>query len=99
MYDERLVKAAQEGDEAAFAALYDRAADSVFDFCWWLTGDADEAARLVEEAFVLAARNLDELSDPSQVRPWLLAIAADHAVADEEEGVLKSGWGLPGQGA
>jgi DNA-directed RNA polymerase specialized sigma24 family protein len=92
MYDERLVRAAQEGDEAAFAALYDRAVDSVYDLCWSLTGDATEAARLVEAAFVLAARNLDQLSDPSQVRPWLLAIAGDQALADDRDGILRSGW-------
>ena len=92
MYDERLVRAAQEGDEAAFAALYDRAVDSVYDLAWSLTGDADESARLVETAFVLAARNLDQLTDPSQVRPWLLAIVGDLALADEQDGVLRSGW-------
>ena len=96
MYDARLVRAAQEGDEAAFAALYDRAIDSVYDLCWWLTGDAEESARLVEEAFVLAAQNLGELTDPSQVRPWLLAIAADRALSDDAEGVLKSGWPAAG---
>ncbi|MHB8467934.1 MAG: RNA polymerase sigma factor, partial [Acidimicrobiales bacterium] len=92
MYDERLVRAAQEGDEAAFAALYDRAVDSVYDLAWSITGDAGEAARLVQAAFVLAARNLEQLTDPSQVRPWLLAIAGDQALADDQEGVLLSGW-------
>jgi DNA-directed RNA polymerase specialized sigma24 family protein len=95
MYDERLVRAAQEGDEAAFAALYDRAIDSVYGLCWSLTGDSGEASRLVTDAFVLAAQNLGELSDPSQVRPWLLAIAADRTLSDDEEGVLVSGWPSP----
>jgi len=54
MYATRLGLAAQEGDDAAFAALYDRNAAALYDFCWALTGDDAEAARMVEDAFVLA---------------------------------------------
>ena len=83
MYDTKLVIAAQEGDEAAFAALFDRNVDAVYDLCWALTGDAAEACRMVEDAFVLAARHIDEITDASQVRPWLLAIARDRALTED----------------
>src|SRR5579864_4910081 len=100
MYDTRLVVAAQEGDEAAFAALYDRNADAVYDFCWALTGDEHEASRMVEDAFVLAARHIDDITDASQVRPWLLAIARDRALADDQAGQLDTAWGtVPAAGA
>jgi len=100
MYDEKLVRAAQDGDEAAFAAVYDRYSDAVHDLCWSLIGDAAEAARFVEDTFVLAARHLDELSDATQVRAWLLAIARDRIVTEDEQGTLRSGWatGHPGGG-
>ncbi|GAC1588524.1 MAG: hypothetical protein NVS3B21_04370 [Acidimicrobiales bacterium] len=94
MYDTKLVRAAQDGDEAAFAAIYDRSADAVYDFCWSLIGDVDEAARIVEETMVLAARHLGELSDPSQVRAWLLAIARDRILSEDDQGTLRAGWGL-----
>ncbi|HVM67708.1 MAG TPA: hypothetical protein VMU14_22735 [Acidimicrobiales bacterium] len=93
MYDTKLVVAAQEGDDAAFAALYDRNADAVYDFCCALAGDEQEACRMVEEAFVLAARHIDDITDASQVRPWLLAIARDRALADDEAGTLQTAWG------
>lgn len=93
MYDEKLVRAAQQGDEAAFAAIYDRSADAVYDLCWSLIGDADEAARIVEDTFVLAARHLNDLSDASQVRAWLLAIARDRILTEDERGTLRFGWG------
>jgi DNA-directed RNA polymerase specialized sigma24 family protein len=93
MYDTRLVVAAQEGDDAAFAALYDRHAETVYDFCWALAGDEQEASRMVEDAFVLAARHIDDVTDASQVRPWLLAIARDRALADDEAGELHTAWG------
>jgi len=94
MYDTRLVIAAQEGDDAAFAALYDRNAEALYDFCWALTGDDAEATRMVEDAFVLAARHIDEITDASQVRPWLLAIARDRALAEDEAGTLHTAWGM-----
>ena len=93
MYDEKLVRAAQQGDEAAFAAIYDRAADAVYDLCWSLVGDAEEAGRIVEDTFVLAARHLQGLSDASQVRAWLLAIARDRILNEDEQGTLRPGWG------
>jgi DNA-directed RNA polymerase specialized sigma24 family protein len=93
MYDTKLVIAAQEGDEAAFAALFDRNVEAVYDLCWALTGDEAEASRLVQDAFVLAARHIDEITDASQVRPWLLAIARDRALAEDEAGVLRTAWG------
>src|SRR5581483_4158922 len=100
MYDTRLVVAAQEGDDAAFAALYDRNAEAVYDFCWALAGDQHEASRMVEDAFVLAARHIDDVTDASQVRPWLLAIARDRALADDEAGELQTAWGTrPAVGA
>jgi len=100
MYDTKLVIAAQEGDEAAFAALFDRNVDAVYDLCWALTGDAAEACRMVEDAFVLAARHIDEITDASQVRPWLLAIARDRALTEDEAGILHTAWGTrPAVGA
>jgi len=93
MYDEKLVRAAQQGDEAAFAAIYDRSADAVYDLCWSLIGDAEEAARIVEDTFVLAARHLNDLSDASQVRAWLLAIARDRILNEDERATLRFGWG------
>jgi DNA-directed RNA polymerase specialized sigma24 family protein len=93
MYDTRLVSAAQHGDEAAFAALYDRNADRVYDLCWALVGDRQEVARLVTDVFTLAARHLEQITEASQMGPWLLAIARDRVLAEDDAGSLHSGWG------
>lgn len=93
MYDNRLLIAAQQGDEAAFAALYDRNVEGIYDFCWALTGDTGEASRLVGDVFALAARHLRDIVDASQLRPWLLAIARDRVLTEDEAGTLRSGWG------
>jgi RNA polymerase sigma factor (sigma-70 family) len=92
--DAQLVRAARTGDRGAFAAIYDRYADRLHDFCWGLLRDRDEAADATQDAFVVAAERLGQLRDPERLRPWLYAVARSQAlrrlrarsrVAPEEE--------------
>jgi hypothetical protein len=48
--DAELVAAAMAGDRGAFAAIYDRYADRLHDFCWSLLRDRDEAADATERS-------------------------------------------------
>jgi RNA polymerase sigma factor (sigma-70 family) len=72
--DAELVGAAAAGDRAAFAEIYDRYANRLYDFCIGIVGDRD-AADCVQEAFYHAAVDLPKLRDPDKLRPWLYAIA------------------------
>jgi len=92
--DAELVRAATAGDGGAFAAIYDRYADRLHDFCWGLLRDRDEAADATQDAFLVAAERLGQLRDPERLRPWLYAVARSQAlrrirarsrVAPEEE--------------
>jgi RNA polymerase sigma factor (sigma-70 family) len=92
--DAQLVRAATAGDRNAFAAVYDRYADRLHDFCWGLLRDRDEAADATQDAFLVAAERLGQLRDPERLRPWLYAVARSQAlrrlrarsrVAPEEE--------------
>ena len=56
--DERLVRAFAAGDTAAFDALVVRYKDMVYTMCYYLLGDADEAADQAQEAFVKVYRSL-----------------------------------------
>ncbi|MDQ4096272.1 MAG: sigma-70 family RNA polymerase sigma factor, partial [Actinomycetota bacterium] len=75
MEDAALVLAARAGDRDALAAIYDRYADRLHDYCWSILRDRDEAADAFHEAFVVAAQRLGQLRDPEKLRPWLYAIA------------------------
>jgi len=77
--DAELVAAAMAGDRGAFAAIYDRYADRLHDFCWSLLRDRDEAADATQDAFLLAAERLGQLRDPERLRPWLYAVARSQA--------------------
>ncbi|MEX0663598.1 MAG: sigma-70 family RNA polymerase sigma factor [Acidimicrobiia bacterium] len=73
--DAELVTATRSGDQAAFAAIYDRYADRLHDFCHSVLRDRHEAADAMQDTFVLAAQRLGQLRDPEKLRPWLFAIA------------------------
>src|SRR5512132_107911 len=77
--DAELVRAATAGDRGAFAAIYDRYADRLHDFCWSVLRDREEAADASQDAFVAAAERLGQLRDPERLRPWLYAAARTQA--------------------
>ena len=78
--DAELVLAATAGDRGAFAAIYDRYADRLHDFCWSVLRDRDEAADATQDAFLVAAERLGQLRDPERLRPWLYAVARSQAL-------------------
>ncbi len=75
MDDATLVVAARDGDRDAFAAIYDRYADRIHDFCCSVLRERAEAADAMQDTFLAAARKLAQLRDPSKLRAWLFAIA------------------------
>jgi RNA polymerase sigma factor (sigma-70 family) len=73
--DPDLVTQALAGDRVALAAIYDRYADRVHDLCRHMLGDADEAADVCAQVFLVAFSRLGQLRDPQRLRSWLFAIA------------------------
>jgi RNA polymerase sigma factor (sigma-70 family) len=73
--DAELVRAVLEGDRSAFAQMYDRYADRLYDFCVGMLRDRDGAADCVQDAFCVAATHLAQLREPDKLRPWLYSIA------------------------
>jgi RNA polymerase sigma factor (sigma-70 family) len=78
--DAELACAAAAGDRRAFAGIYDRYADRLYNFCIGMLADRDAAADCVQEVFCTAAAGLDQLHDPDKLRPWLYAVARNEAL-------------------
>ena len=78
--DAGLAVAAAAGDRTAFAGIYDRYADRLYDFCVGMVRDRDTAADCVQDTFCTAATRLASLRDPDKLRPWLYAIARNEAL-------------------
>ncbi len=73
--------AAAMGDRAALAAIYDRYADRLYDFCVGMLRDREAAADCVQDVFVTAATKLGQLREAEKLRPWLYAIARSECLA------------------
>jgi RNA polymerase sigma factor (sigma-70 family) len=75
MDDAQLVVAARVGDRNAYAAIYDRYADRIHDFCASMLRNRADAADALQETFVVAFDAIDDLAEPARLRSWLYAIA------------------------
>ena len=74
-----VVQSAANGDEVAFARLVAEHHVSMARVAFVICGDAETTRDAVQSAWVIAWRRLRSLRDPSQVRAWLVAIAANEA--------------------
>jgi RNA polymerase sigma factor (sigma-70 family) len=78
--DATLVELAQSGDQEAFAALYERYFDRVYDFLARMVHDSSEAADLTQDAFLRAMNSLGSLTKGSSFKSWLFTIARNTAL-------------------
>ena len=76
---ERTVELAAAGDATAFSRLVAEHHATMARVAFVIVGDVDVAQDAVQSAWALAWRRLSTLRDPAQVRPWLVAIAANEA--------------------
>jgi len=79
--DRRLLAAMAQGDERAFAELYQRYAPSVFNYLLRLIHDQHLAEDLLQDTFVAVWRGAGAFKRQSQIKTWLLRIAHNRAVS------------------
>jgi RNA polymerase sigma factor (sigma-70 family) len=72
--DAELVTRVLAADREAFAVVYDRYGDRLYDFAYSMLRHREDAADAVADSFVLFAERLGQLRDPDRLRPWLYAI-------------------------
>lgn len=68
---EALVVRAQAGDGRAFEALYRRTVSRVYALCLRMCADTEEAAELVQDAYVRAWQGLGSFRGDSRFTTWL----------------------------
>jgi RNA polymerase sigma-70 factor (ECF subfamily) len=66
-----LVERARDGDDVAFGELVDLDGDLCFAIAYRILRDAERAQDAVQQAFLLAWRELPRLRDPDRFGPWL----------------------------
>ena len=72
--DADLVSTFLSGDRTALAAIYDRYSSGLYDTAAAMLSDRHDAADMVQDVFCIAAERLDQLRDPSRLKPWLYAV-------------------------
>ena len=77
--DEALVRRAQQGESAAFKALFERHVVSVRRFLRDLLRQGDVADDATQETFARAHAQLAKLADHDRFKPWILGIARNVA--------------------
>jgi RNA polymerase sigma-70 factor (ECF subfamily) len=77
---ERLVEASKAGDRASFDELVQLYQRRTMQLAVRILTGADEAADVVQDAFVKAYLGLNKIRDPKRFEQWLLKIVANLAV-------------------
>jgi RNA polymerase sigma factor (sigma-70 family) len=80
MGDTELVASAIAGDTNAFAAIYDRYVDRIYDYSRSVLRSDADAADVTQDTFLAASERLHQLRDPERLRSWLYAIARNSAL-------------------
>jgi len=73
-----LVDRYKYGDEQAFEEIYQRYATMVYNLCFRLSGNPDEASDLSQEVFVRIFRHLAKFRGGSTLKTWIYRVTLNH---------------------
>jgi RNA polymerase sigma-70 factor (ECF subfamily) len=71
---------AQQGDAQAFTALVEAYQRPVFNLCYRMLGNAQDAEDAAQETFLRAYKNMRRYDDRRPFSTWLLSIAAHYCI-------------------
>ena len=75
--DAELVRRAQEGEEAAFATLFNAHKAKVYSLCLRMTSNTAEAEDLTQDAFLQVFRKIGTFRGDSALSTWLYRVAVN----------------------
>jgi RNA polymerase sigma-70 factor, ECF subfamily len=78
--DRALLARAQQGELAAFEKLVERYSQRVYNLALRMTGSADDAQEIVQDAFLSAYQNLKSFRGDAAFGSWVHRIAANFAL-------------------
>jgi RNA polymerase sigma factor (sigma-70 family) len=80
MRDAEVAASVVAGDPAGLAEAYDRYADPLYAYCWFMLDHPVDAADAVQDTFLIAVSRLGRLRNPEYLRPWLYAMARNECL-------------------
>jgi len=78
--DDQLALRASQGDRKAFAALYQRRFQGVYDFAARIVQDTDIAADVVQSTFIKTWEQLNQGKIPRSIKAWIYTLARNAAI-------------------
>ncbi len=73
----KLIVEAQTGNSKAFATVYSFYANDLYRFALWYTGKSADAEDAVQEAVLIAFKNIAKLRKPSSFKSWMFKILSN----------------------
>lgn len=73
----KLIREAQTGNSKAFAQVYSFYANDLYRFALWYTGKSADAEDAVQEAVLIAFKNIAKLKKASSFKSWIFKILAN----------------------
>ena len=80
MTEQELVRAAQSGDQSAFAMLVTANQTMVYSLAYRMTGNPEDAADLTQEAFLNAWRSLGTFGGQSAFSTWIYRLTSNACI-------------------
>lgn len=87
--DRRLVKGLLDGDDEALATLYDVYAERLYDYCVALIENRDDAADIVHDTFIDAARRTPRMRERERLRAWLYAAVRRRCLREAQSDYMR----------
>ena len=81
LQDDSLIRRAAAQDAAAFEQLMLLHQKPVYNICWRMAGNAEDALDLSQEVFLKAYRNIGNFDERSQFSTWIYRIAYNEATS------------------
>ena len=75
-----LIKRARAGDHEAFAQIVQSYQTPVYNLCYRMLGNPDEAEDAAQETFIRAYSNLHRYDIERRFLTWILSIASNHCI-------------------
>lgn len=73
--DTELVRSIQTGDPSAFVELYSRYKRNVYEYCFRLLQENNNAEDAMQNTFIKVYQRIGELKNPASFKAWLFTIA------------------------
>ncbi|MBN8227379.1 sigma-70 family RNA polymerase sigma factor [Corallococcus macrosporus] len=78
--EQALLVRLRRGDPEAFESLVHQHQDRLYDFCFRMLGDREEAHDLVQEIFVSVHQNVRRFREDARLSTWLFRISKNHCL-------------------